>query len=87
MTASTERAEDKKLQLVLKLVILGFVAAAVADLLKTHASVNSRMAELIGLSSGVLIQQAIPPRLTLGRLLLVLLGVCAVMGSLFLLHL
>ena len=87
MTASTERAGHNTLQWVLKLVIFGFVSAAVADLLKTHAPVQNRMAELIGLLSGVLIQQIIPPRLTLGRFVSVLFGVCAVMGSLILLHL
>jgi hypothetical protein len=49
------------LKMVLKLAALGFVSAAVTDLLKTHTAVQGRMAELAGLLSGVLVQQIIPP--------------------------
>ncbi|WP_263419894.1 hypothetical protein [Terriglobus albidus] len=75
------------LKTVLKLATLGFVSAAATDLLKTHTPVQARLAELVGLLSGVLTQQIIPPRLSLRKLLLVLLGICAVMGILFYLHL
>jgi hypothetical protein len=72
---------------VLKLATLGFVSAAVTDLLKTHTPVQGRLAELVGLLLGVLTQQIVQPRLSLRKLLLVLFGVCAVMGILYYLHL
>ena len=75
------------LKVVLKLLVLGLVSAAVTDRLKTHSPVRGRMADLAGLLSGVSFQQIIPPRLSAGKLSLVLLGICAVMGILFLLHL
>jgi hypothetical protein len=75
------------LKMVLKLAALGFISAAVTDLLKTHTQVQGRLADLLGILCGVLAQQAIPPRLSLGKLLLVLLGMCAVMGILIFLHL
>jgi len=78
---------SNSLKMVLKLLTLGLVSAAVTDLLKTHSPIQGRMADLTGLLAGVFVQQAIPPRLGVGKLVLVLLGVCAVMGILFLLHL
>ncbi len=77
---------SNSLKIVLKLATLGLVSAAATDLLKTHTPVQGRMADLAGLLSGVLVQQIIPPRLSIGKLVLVSVGVCAVMGILFLLH-
>jgi hypothetical protein len=77
---------SNSLKMVLKLVTLGLVSAAVTDILQTHTMVQGRMAEMAGLLSGVLVQQIIPPRLSAGKLLLVSVGVCAVMGVLFFLH-
>jgi hypothetical protein len=82
-----EKPMSKNLKMVLKLLILGFVCAAATDLLRAHTSVQGRMAELVGLLSGILSQQVIAPRLTAGKLALVTVGICAVMGVLFLLHL
>ncbi|GEM_PF-1972920 len=81
-----EKPLSNNVKMVLKLLILGFVSAAVTDLLRTHTPVQGRLAELVGLLSGILSQQAIAPRLTVGKLALVALGICAVMGVLFFLH-
>jgi hypothetical protein len=78
---------NSTLKMVLKLAALGFISAAVTDLLKVHTQVQGRLAELLGLLAGVLAQQAVPPRLSFGKLLLILLGMCAVMGVLIFLHL
>ena len=77
---------SNSLKMVLKLATLGLVSAAVTDLLKTHTPVQGRIADLAGLLSGVLVQQIIPPRLSVGKFVLACVSVCAVMGLLFLLH-
>jgi hypothetical protein len=81
-----EKPLSNNVRMVLKLLLLGFVSAAVTDLLRTHTPVQGKMAELVGLLSGILSQQAIAPRLTVGKLALVALGICAVMGVLYFLH-
>jgi hypothetical protein len=81
-----EKPLRNNVKMVLKLLILGFVSAAVTDLLRTHTPVQGRMAELVGLLSGILSQQAIAPRLTAAKLSLAIVGTCAVMGVLFFLH-
>jgi L-asparagine transporter-like permease len=83
----SDKPMSSTLRMLLKLAALGFVSAAVTDLLKTHTAVQGRMAELVGLLSGVLVQQIIPPRLSAVKLILVSVGICAVMGILFFLHL
>jgi len=83
----TGKPMNSTLKMVLKLAVLGFISAAVTDLLKTHTQVQGRLAELLGILCGVLSQQAIPPRLSFWKLLLILLGMCAVMGILIFLHL
>jgi hypothetical protein len=78
---------SSSLKMVLKLATLGLISAAITDLLKTQTPMQSRAAELVGILSGVLVQQLIPPRLSVGKLILVSIGICAVMGILFLLRL
>ena len=81
-----EKPLSNNVKMVLKLLIFGFVSAAVSDLLSTHTPVQGRLAELVGLLSGILSQQLLAPRLTAGKLTLAVAGICAVMGVLFLLH-
>jgi hypothetical protein len=81
-----EKPLSNNAKMVLKLLILGFVSAAVTDLLRTHTPVQGRLAELVGLLSGILSQQVLAPRLTAGKLALAVVGISAVMGVLFFLH-
>ena len=81
-----ENPLSNNVKMALKLLVLGFVSAAVTDLLRTHTPVQGSMAELIGLLSGLLSQQVIAPRLTAGKLALAAGGMCAVRGILFFWH-
>lgn len=80
-----EKPMSNNYKMALKLLIFGFVSAAMTDLLKTHTQVQGRIAELAGLLSGILVQQIIPPRMTVSKLAIVSLGLCIMMGILFLL--
>jgi hypothetical protein len=78
---------DTGTRVVLKVLILGFLAAAVTDLLRTHTQLQGRLADLLGVLSGISVQQIVPPRLSASKFVLVLLGISVLMVTMLLLHL
>lgn len=61
-------------QMNLKVFVFALLATAVTDVLNTGYLFQKETASLVGVLCGVLVQQVIPPRLTLARLLFCMLA-------------
>jgi len=81
---SPDKPMSNSTRVVLKCFVLGFVSVAVEDLLRSNISVGARIVGLSSLLSGIVAQQIVPPRFSVGKLVLFGAAACAVEGLIFL---